>query len=153
MSAKANKLALELGDRLKKRLPSTFVFTEAFDTNGDATLSITADSTPATTEQNIFIRVKAIAWALTKNVLGLDQEVFTPSVVQLAIEAGDDATDQFLADTTLLYVLGEVMTLGTRVELWKETNGTVPAVTTFNTANKQKAVYEASLYFPMQAAQ
>ncbi len=81
-SSKAIKLAAELADELRKRV-SDYVITEGFDASGFPTISLTADATPATTEDNVFIRVRPRDWALATDVLGTAQTVYTPSVIQI----------------------------------------------------------------------
>lgn len=153
MSAKSHAIAHQLADELKKRLPfltSTITVQESADANGDATITVN-DGTGATTEKVVFIRVKAIDWALSLNSIGLTSEVFTPSVVQIALEAV--ATNgTYLAYTDLFQLLSTCTSYGARTELWMETNGTAPSVTTFNTASKKQSTWEPTLYGNMRAS-
>lgn len=154
MSAKSQALAHDIADELKKRLAflsTTILLTEGADSNGDATISI-SDATPATTEKNVFIRVKALDWNLGTNAVGLTAEVFSPSIVQIATEAV--ATNgTFLSPDDLFQLLGTCLSRGARTEWWQETNGTVPTVTTFNTAAKLKSTWNPTLYGNMRASQ
>lgn len=156
MSSKSQELAQEIADELRKRctvawLTSLITLQQSFDANGDATIQI-SDATPATTEKVAFIRVKAQDNTLVKDVLGLAQTVYTPSVVQVATEAV--ATNgSFLTAQNLIDLLGTCLARGARTEWWQETNGTPPSVTTFNTAAKLLATYEPNLYFKQICSQ
>lgn len=153
MSAKSQALAHDLADELKKRLPfltTTITVKEGADSNGDATISID-DGTPATTEKVVFIRVKAIDWALSTNGVGLPSEVYSPSVIQIATEAV--ATNgTYLAVDDIFKLLGTCLKRGARTEWWQETNGTIPSVTTFNTAAKLKSSWQPELYGNINAS-
>ncbi len=152
--AKQVKLADELVDELRKRV-SDYVFTTGFDANGWPTISLTADATPATTEDNVFIRIRPRDWNLQKDVLGLDQTVFVPSVIQLAVEAPASGVGlaRFTSIAHALSLLTTCSKRGTRFEYWEETNGTVPTITTFNTGSKLKASIEPELYWPLIESQ
>ena len=86
-SKKALELAAELADELRKRVSSYGVITESSDASGNPLITLTADATPATTEDNVVIRVSPRDWALAKDVLGSSQTVYTPSVIAVAVEA------------------------------------------------------------------
>lgn len=150
MSYKAQALAHEIADKLKIRL-SALTLVEGFDTNGNPTITIGAGSPGG---KNFFVRVQPISWPLSLNVLGLASEVFTPHVIQFATEANPagGAGADILTPAELLPFLGETLVRGTKVEWYTSTNGTAPVVGTLVAGNLQ-ASYEASLYFPMQAAQ
>lgn len=156
MSYKSQALAHDLADELKKRLPfltSTITVKEGADANGDATISID-DGTPATTEKVVFIRCKSWdgAGTLVTNIVGLPQESYAPSKIQIAIEAV--ATNgSNLAYDDLLQLLSTCTSRGATTELWMETNGTAPTVTTFNTAAKLKSTWNPTLYGNMRASQ
>jgi hypothetical protein len=154
MSYKAIEISAELADELRKRLPflsSTVTLQEGADANGNPTITI-GDSTAASTEKNVFIRVKPIDWSLSTNIIGQTSEVFGPHIVQVATEAR--ATNaSYLAATDLLTLLGSVLRRGCRTEWWQETNGTVPTVTTFNTAAKMVAAFDPEFYHTMRASQ
>ncbi len=154
---KAYELALELADEFRKRMGSTFgLITEGVDSNGDSTISLVLDSTtPLTTEKNLFIRVKAQPWGLAKDVLGLTAQIYTPTVIEYAIEAnpaGGSGADNFTIGeaATIAMTIGK---RGTRVDVYQETAGTVPSVTTFDTASKRLASFAPELYWPLLAQQ
>jgi len=152
MSYKAQALAHDLADELKKR--STLTLVEGFDANGDPTIAL-GDGVAG--HKNFFIRVKAIDWSLSKNVIGLTSEVFTPHVIQFATEKNYEATTDNVLDilgpTELLPVLGSILARGTKVEWYRSTNGTAPTVTTINDSTKLSATYEAHLYWTMKSGQ
>ena len=151
--AKQVKLADELVDELRKRC-STYIFTTGFDANGWPTISMTADATPATTEDNVFIRIRPRDWDLNKDIIGNDQIVYVPSVIQIATEAnGTPALMLYVTKAHALAVLAACLKRGCRTEIWEETNGSVPAVTTFATANKQKTANEPDLDWPLLSSQ
>jgi len=152
--AKQVKLADELVDELRKRV-STYIITTGFDANGWPTISLTNDATPATTEDNVYIRVRPRDWNLQKDVLGLDQTVFVPSVIQLAVEAPSSGVGlgRFVGKARLLALLLTCGKRGTRFEYWEETNGSIPAVTTFDTGSKMIASQEPDLDWPLLSSQ
>src|SRR4051812_35043388 len=151
---KALELAAELADELRKRVSDYGVITESVDANGHPTISLTADSTPATTEDNVFIRVKPIDWALAKDVLGNAQTVYTPHVIQLAVEAPASGVGlaRFVSIAHAWAILNACGQRGCEFQYWEETNGSIPAATTFDTANKQKASF-SNLYWNMLSQQ
>jgi len=157
ISMAANKkclaLAAELADELRKRVSNYASFTESFDANGFPTISLN-DGSAATTEDNVFIRVRPREWALATDVLGTAQTVYTPSVIQIAVEGPSSGVGlgRFVSVAHLFAILNACGLRGTRVEYWSETNGTVPSATTFNTASKMLASFE-DLYWNMQSSQ
>jgi hypothetical protein len=151
MSAKSQALAHEIADELKKRL-SSLTLVEGFDSNGDATITLGSGTAG---QKNAFIRVKAIDWTLAKNIIGLQAEVFGPSVIQFATEknyegATDNVTD-ILGPAELLPLLGTLLGKSARVEWYRSTNGTAPTVSTITGA--PAASWENSLYWGMKASQ
>lgn len=153
MSFKAREIAAELADELKIRM-SALALSQTNDANGDPVITLGAG---VALGRNAVIRVKAIEWALAKDSLGLPATIYTPHVIQIASEANYAATSDNVADTLttadLLALLATCSKRGTRVEWWQEATGTPPAVTTFDTASKLKATYEAELYWGMKASQ
>lgn len=154
MSYKAQTIARELVSRLRVRFAEVgLVISEGVDTNGDPTFQI-SDGTPATTEQNIFVRVKTFpSDNIWKNSVGLPQEQWTPHVVQVAMEAfaasGAGAQLSTVTATNQLMLFGEILPFKTRVEVYLSANGTVPSVSTIASAN-YKGGFD-SLYFPLLA--
>lgn len=151
MSTKSLKIANELADELKKRLPSLTV-EESFDSNGDATIKI-SDGSAAAGEPGAFIRCKGIDWSLSRNIIGQVSEVYTPTVIQLATEkdpSGADST-HILSRANLGAILGCIFARGTRVEWYTSANGTFPVVGTIT--GTPDFSWEASLQFGMRAGQ
>lgn len=148
---KSVAIAAEIKDELAKRL-SSMLITEGKDSNQNPTILIGAAATGAT---GAFIRVKA-DWddnTATVDGLGLAQRVYTPHIVQIAFEANFEGTTDNVLDTNywavMLPIVATCLSRGTKVEVWVETNGTAPSVTTFNTASKKKAEHR-DLYNPLQ---
>jgi hypothetical protein len=151
---KSQAIAHELADRLKKRLAfltSTITLKEGVDSSGNPTISID-DGTAATTEKNVFIRVQPIDWALATDILGLSANEYAPHVCQVATEAVT-TNGTYLSPDDLMQLLLTCASMGTKMEWWQETNGTVPTVTTFSTASKRKSECWPDLYGTMRAAQ
>ena len=149
INSKAIAIAHEIADELAKRLSITV--TEGFDTNGNPTILAGAASAGST---GAFIRVKT-DWSDNSaqvDGLGFAQRVYTPHIVQVAFEANYAGATDNVADTNawpvLLPVLGTVLARGAKTEVWLETYGSAPSVTTFDTANKKKAEFR-DLYNPL----
>jgi hypothetical protein len=154
MSAKAQKLAAELFDELRTRLGTGYTITEGFDSDGWATLLLSHDASPATTEDNAFIRVRARDWDLAKDVIGNDQTVYTPSVIQIVYEAPSSggAAFPYVTAAHTLNILQACCKRGTRVELWTSDNGTVPDGNAFVSGDLVTSI-EPDLYWPMLSSQ
>jgi len=151
---KALALAAELADELRKRVSSYASILEGFDGSGNPTIQL-SDGTPATTEDTVFIRIVPRDWTLTKDVLGTTQTVYTPNVIQVAVEgpASGLGLERFVSVAHAVAINNAVARRGCRVEYWEEPNGAAPAATTFNTASNLKASDEPSLYWPMLSSQ
>lgn len=152
--AKQVKLAAELADELRKRVSSYTSFVEAFDTNGWPTISLN-DGTAATTEDNVFIRVRPRDWSLQKDIIGNTQVVYVPSVIQVAVEAPASGVGlaRFVSVAHALAIFATLAKRGCLLEYWEETNGSVPAITTFDTGSKMKSSIEPELYWPLIESQ
>ncbi len=153
-SSKAIKLAAELADELRKRVSSYASIVEGFDSNGFPTIAL-SDGSAATTEDSVYIRVRPRDWALATDVLGTAQRVYTPSVVQIAVEgpASGLGLGRYVSIAHLWAVIITCGKRGARTEYWEETNGTAPSVTTFDTASKMLASQEPELYYPLLDSQ
>jgi hypothetical protein len=155
-STKSQKLALELSDELRQRVSSYASIVDGFDANGFATISLN-DGSAATTEDNVFICVRPRDWNLQKDIVNNTQPVYTPSVIQIAVEAGTGGNASciaaYVSKAHWLALSSTCSKRGTRVEYWEETNGTVPTITTFNTGTKLIASFEPDLYFPLLSSQ
>jgi hypothetical protein len=136
-SAKARTLAHQLAGNLSRRMSSATLFvTESVDTDGCPTITF-GDATPATTEQNFFIKVVAFDLGAV-DFLGNSLNPVSPSIVQIVTEAAASGTSfgSFLTQQNLAHLLGETFACGAVVEWYKSTNGTVPAVGSITAANK-----------------
>jgi hypothetical protein len=153
MSQKAYELAQELFDELKIRCPEYTNQVLSFDSNGNPTIELDNGS-PATTQDNVFIRVEPRDWTLSKDVLGLAANVYTPSTIQLAVEGPPSGLGlgRYVSIAHLFAIITSIAERGALFQYWEETNGTVPTVTTFATASKLKTSHE-SLYFPLISSQ
>ncbi len=95
---------------LKRRLP-TFTFTSAFEaTTGNPLLLVSADATPATTEEVALIRVSPVS---TVYLNGLDQtqQLFCPHYVEFCSEAGTGAgftTSSYISVAHQVAIMGEL---------------------------------------------
>jgi hypothetical protein len=152
---KALELAAELADELRKRVSDYASITESSDASGNPLITLNADASPATTEDVVVIRVRPRTWELAKDVLGTAQTVYTPHVIDVATEVSGVATGimDYVSVAHALQILTSCAKRGTRLELWEETNGTIPSETTFATAAKMKASIEAELYWPLLSSQ
>lgn len=156
-STKATKLAADLADELRQRLGTTYAsIVEGFSADGYSTISL-SDGSAATTEDNIFIVVRPRDWNLQVDIVGHAQPVYTPSVIQLAVEARTGVTThglgQYVTSVHALTVLAACLKRGARFEYWEETYGTIPSITTFNTAAKMIASNEPDLDWPLISSQ
>lgn len=134
----------ELANRLTVRFSGILTVTTGLDASGFPTITIN-DGTPATTEQNFFIRVIE-APALGTNAFGLTQDSYNPCVIQVAMETSTVANLGFPIESNRLAVFGEVLRMGSRTEVYLAANGTVPVVGTLIAANL-KATFD-DLYYP-----
>ena len=151
-SKKALALANQLADELRNRLDYTSIV-EGFDSNGLPTIAL-SDGSAATTEDSVFIRVRPREWPLATDIIGNTQTVYTPSVIQIAVEGPSSGLGlaRYVSIAHALAILNACAIRGTLVEYWEETNGTAPSATTFNTGSKLKASFE-DLYWNMQSSQ
>lgn len=149
-TAKAQMTMIEIKDILTKRLPSTWTLTAGKDSLDNPTLLVSADATPAAGEQVFFIRCKAID-TLAVDVLGLAQKVFTPHVLQIAMELSAVAGVPIATTANQIPVLGELFKRGMKVEVWHEANLTVPSVASVATGGTATlvATFNQNLYHPL----
>lgn len=148
-SKKAQALSREIGDKLKKRL-SALTFVQSFDTDSNPVWTIGPDTT---TTQSAIIKIKPTDWTLAKDALGNAANMYANHTVQLVTEKsviGTGAGD-YLTLPTLLALLGEILSLGCKVEWYQDTNGTAPTLADI-TAAKLIASYD-SLYNPLISSQ
>jgi len=151
---KAHALFAQLTDELRKRVSDYASIVESQDANGFDVLTL-SDGSAATTEDTVVIRTRPRDWTLEKDVIGNTQTVYTPSVIDVAVEAPASGVGlaRFVSIAHALAIFVACGKRGTRLEYWEETNGTPPSATTFNTANKMKQALEPELYWPFLASQ
>ncbi len=145
-SYKAKALADELRGKLLLRLPVITITggtTAGFDSSGNPTLAI---GTGTTTTQSAFIRVKAITGFGT-DILGTTQNVYTPHVIEVALETSTIASVAFLTAANMLNLLGELVQTGVRVDLYLSANGTAPVVGSITGA--PVASFNGHLQYPL----
>lgn len=125
-SPKALALREELAAELKLRpTASALAQAKSFGTAGECDLAVGAGVAGG---DNVFVRIKTVT-TLQKDVLGLDQQVFTPHIAQVVLEAEEvGATAEAAVGTwaTRLAVLGGLIQRGIAVELYLSANGTAP---------------------------
>lgn len=106
--------------------------------------------TLTSTSQGAYVRIKQLD-SLNTDVLGLTQNVFTPHVIQVALEMSTITNVSYLTVHNFSLLLGELMKMGTRVELYVRAQGTAPSVSDITAANLA-ATWETSLQYPMMAS-
>lgn len=144
---KANKLMLKLKEEIKQKLPS-FVQTDGVDSSGYPTLLVSADSTPAAGEQNMFIRIKTIDTPFVDSI-GQAQSVFGPHVIQSVEEASSIANVSLLTCANKSVLDWCISRLGCQEEKYLRANGGAPVLGDISSSNlKQKL---ADSYFPLSA--
>ena len=148
-------MSVQIADDLKHLLPS-LVCVESKDSNGDAVIVLSADSTPAAGEKVIVIRTKSMDQPLAKDSLGLPSMTFVPSVIQLCTELNYAGTTDNVADilgpVELLPVICTLANRATRIEWYQTANGTLPATAQMTSSNL-KATIEADLFWGTKASQ
>lgn len=146
LKKKSQVIARSMVEDLTVRLPSLTV-AAGVDASGWPTISIN-DATPATTEQNFFIRIMEMP-SLGLDSFGNAQQSYGPHVIQLAMETSTVASLGFPTDANRLHVMGECLAQGARFEVYLEDNGTIPVVGSL-VAAKLVGTFE-SLRFPPMA--
>ncbi|HVT61985.1 MAG TPA: hypothetical protein VHD33_00655 [Legionellaceae bacterium] len=141
-SYKAVALASELFAELKLRLSALAATSSTgFDSNGNPTITLASNATPATTQKNVFIRLLPASTIFTTSIGGTP-DTFSPTVLQFATEApsaGAGHTSDYLSPSDLVALYGCLFKRGTRVEMYQSANGTVPSVSTLVASNLQTA--------------
>jgi len=127
--AKSQAIMRDLKDRLQKKMPSTYVFSESFDAQG-ARLLISADASPAAGEQVIAIRIEGESTA-HKDVLGSAQRVYAPLKAQVIEEASTISGVSLITLVNRLMVDLELARMGLKQDRYMNANTVVPAVSQF----------------------
>jgi len=148
-SAKANSIAGELLDALQKRFGKTTTGAQdgGLDTDGNKLIKFgpgTAGSQSALIKLSAFSNIGA-------DVLGNQQQSYSPSVAQVVLEQSTIANVSLLLAATLMPLMDEIAKFGTRVELFLTANGTAPSAT--GITGNPAAVYDgASLQYRQMAS-
>lgn len=150
-SYKALAIARRLADEVARRTALTV--TESFDASGNPLLTV---GTITAAGKGALIRVVNES-TIQKNSLGLDQEVFTPHIVQLMLEANFAGTTDNVADyvTTLekAQLVAECVSTGCAVEIWETANGTPVSESAFGTSSNKKGSLAPDLQYPLMNQQ
>lgn len=123
-SAKANVLAAELRDRLKRRF--TTVSDVQFDSDNAPYLTAT-QGTLAAGQQVALIKVIA-EQPLGVDGLGLTPRAFTPHRMQIVLETSTIANVPLLTGANMLLLLGESTHFGTVTELYLRANASAVVI-------------------------
>lgn len=141
-------ISREVANRLRIRFgqsPSLLV-REGFDSSGNPTVNID-DGTPAAGEQAVFMRTIENP-SIGTNAVGIAQDSFGPNTSQIVLEAtAADAANSLLRDVHKLRLMGEVLRMGTKVEVYLVANGVAPSVSGILPANLVGTFQD--LYFPL----
>ena len=152
ISAKALVIMEKLKGELAQRLPALAQVSSS-DTDSYPLLRIGAASPGAT---GALIKVRAQAWTTAVDALGLSQDVYTPHVIQVVIEANFAGTTDNVADVntpaTIHQIHSTLAGMGCRVELYSATNGGAPATSDI-VAAKLVSTWDPLLPFGMIANQ
>lgn len=146
-TAKSLALLLELRDRLARR--TTLAMGDvAFDTDECPYFLV---GTGVAASQSMLVKASGIQ-PVGKDGIGLDARAFTPSVLQVVLEAsGTDTGSPLMTGANLIPLLGEVFRQGTRVELYLSANGSTTVVG--DITGTPVAVWEADLQYRLMDAQ
>ena len=141
-TAKSLALLNELASELAVRIP-TIAQVKSFGAASEARLALGAGTSDS---DSVNVQIGAVD-SIMKDVLGLSQNVFTPHVAKVGIEAASTGATW----ATRLAVVGCLVAKGVRVELYERTHGTGPAFADMTTGNL-KAVFEVHPQYPLMAS-
>lgn len=123
VNAKATHLAREIADKLKQR--QSLTVSESMDSSGRPVIRVGAASAG---NAGGLIRVEPQAWPVAVDVLGLAATQYAPLEIRVGFEAnpagGAGADVNSLAVITP--ILGECLSRGTRVKVYRSANGDNP---------------------------
>jgi hypothetical protein len=127
--AKSQSLVRALQDQLSKRLPSLSI-SSSMDSQG-ARLYISQDaSTPIAGDQTVLIRIKGENTQFS-DVIGLPQNVFSPSIAQVIEEASSIPDVSLMSLANRLVIDMELAKQGMKQERYMNSNGSAPAMSQF----------------------
>jgi len=133
-TTKAAALMRNLQRELVQRFPSTYVFVNSTDTDGNPVLRVSADATPATTEQVILIRIKPEE-LLFVNAIGTAQENFVPHILDVATELGAGVNVTYLNASNAAIMHTAAAKVAAIYKFYLSPNGAIPALTDMVAAN------------------
>jgi len=154
-SQKSLDMSLQLFDKLSKRVSSTMpVTSKGFDSLGNATFTLSADSTLATTEKIVVITCKTFELGTAKDVFGNTAIAYVPTVIQICTEANPagGAGADILTPVELLPIIAECALTGCIIEWHQTTAGTVPSAAAIVAGTSLKTTFKASQYWGVQSA-
>lgn len=148
-TAKAQKLALELADRLKVRANlSSLAVSVSYDaTDGCAIIQV---GTLATTDAGALIKVEAADWPLAKDIFGNAAIAFSPHSAHILTEAGPAGG---LTSAEKLDLLAQVAAMGTEVKLYESTSGAGVVVADIDSDSKLVGSYAPDAWHPLISQQ
>lgn len=125
--------------------------TESFDANKNPVIQV---GTGTAGQPNALIRVIPQDWPEAKDILGLDQNIFCPSIVEVAFEANPTAgAGADISSWALkLPVLGEVLLRGARTKVFESAAGDSPDTDDL-VDSKLKATFDPHSVYGMIANQ
>lgn len=127
--AKSQAIMRDLKERLQKKMPASYQFSESMDAQG-ARLLISADATPAAGEQVIAVRILPEKTA-HQDILGSAQKVYAPLRAQVIEEASTISGVSLITLANRLQVDLELARMGLKQERYLNANTAVPAVSQF----------------------
>jgi hypothetical protein len=143
--AKSSTLMLKLKEELRQKLPS-FVQTDNVDSNGYPTLLLSADSTPAAGEQNMFIRITTMSSPFVDSI-GQSQSVYGPHVIQSVEEASTISGVSLLTLANRSKIDWCITRAGCQEEKYLRANGAAPGLSDITSGNLVSKVADA--YFAL----
>lgn len=150
---KAISMARRLADELTFRLNGDLDVVESRDSNGNPLVTV---GDAGIGDAGCLIRIVTVP-TIQKNSIGLDQEVFTPHIVQLMTEANYAGSDNGVADintaTQFATFLAVCVETGAKVEIWQTANGTAPSAGAFATGSNKKGEVLSSVQYPLMNQQ
>lgn len=145
ISSKSLVLAAELKDNLEKRFA---VVSQSFDTDG-APLILVGDGTAGS--QSMLVKVKQFD-PIGTNAIGQSVQGYSPHICQVVLETSTIANVALMTEANEIAALGEVLKLGTRVELYMSANGNAVDASDIISGNL-KATWDADLKYKLMDAQ
>lgn len=142
--------AAELAEELGMRLPALAI-SQTFDTDGSPLIQIGAGTAGSA---GGIVKISPISWPNATDILGLAQQIYTPHVIKVGLEANYAATTDNVADVntldTIMKILGSVALRGSQVQVYQSANGTAPSATTLADATKLVSTFVPNLQYPFQ---